>query len=75
MIRIVGDKKRMTIEVEGFGKDIIKEICFAIKSINQDLRSEDEIMAMTLQRAIIELQPAIFGEEQTKKVIEHMKKE
>ena len=73
MIKIVGDKKVMTIEVEGFKKEIIKEMCLAIKSVNQGLRSEDEISAIAFQRAIIELQPTIFGEEQTKKVIEIMK--
>lgn len=55
-------------------KDIIKEMCFAIKSFNLGLKSEDEKKAIAFQRAIIELQPAIFGEEQTKKVIEAMKK-
>lgn len=73
MIKIVSDKKGVEIEVEGFNKEIIKEMCLAIKSINQGLRSEDEISAIAFQRTIIELQPAIFGEEQTKKVIEFMK--
>lgn len=75
MIKIVGDEKSMTIEIEGFGKDIIKEMCFAIESFNRRLREEDEKSAIVFQRALIELQPAIFGEEQTKKVIESMKKE
>lgn len=75
MIRIVGDKESVTIEVEGFGNDIIKEMCFVIKSFNQRLRDEDEMCAMVFQKAIIALQPDIFGEEQTKKVIEAMKKE
>jgi hypothetical protein len=75
MIKIVGDKKSMTIEVEGFEKDIIKEMCFAIEAFNRRLREEDEMSAMVFQRAIIALQSDIFGEEQTKKVIEVMKKE
>lgn len=73
MIYIKGKDGDYEVKAEGLGKDIINDMCCVIRIINSAFKEESEQTAIAFQRAIIELQPSIFGEEQTEKVIKIMK--